>query len=187
MGERVSAVPDASPEAFAATVWDSGLEQASELAESVAILEAARAELQGRVADAAWSADVAPARQALVTHTGILKRLSGDYRRARALARSIVIDPKLSGPELVSLMDALLRGQAAAARIRDGDAFGKSAFGSDWRGERSSSAPLMALVEWMQTLRGLGSEPRLIAGRLAERSEAGARAERVRPRLVQGS
>ncbi|MER8823217.1 DUF4011 domain-containing protein [Mesorhizobium sp. M0991] len=46
-GERVAAAPDASPEAFAATVWDSGLEQAGDLADSVATLETARAELQG--------------------------------------------------------------------------------------------------------------------------------------------
>ncbi len=180
MGERVAAAPDASPEAFAATVWDSGLEQASDLAESVAALEAARTALQGKVVDAAWSTDVAATRQALATHTGILKAFNGDYRRARVLARSIVTDPSLSGSELVSLLDTLMKGQAAAGRIHEGDAFGRSAFGSDWRGERSSSEPLLALVEWMRTLRGLGSEPRLIAGRLAERTEAGARAERVR-------
>jgi very-short-patch-repair endonuclease len=180
MGERVAAAPDASPEAFAATIWDSGLEQASDLAESVAALETARSTLQGKVSEAAWSSDVAAARQALATHTGILKALNGDYRRAKALVRSIVTDPNASGAELVSLLDALMKGQAAAARIREGDSFGRSAFGADWRGERSASAPLLALVEWMRTLRGLGSEPRLIAGRLAERSEAGARAERVR-------
>ncbi|TIT45250.1 MAG: hypothetical protein E5W64_19160, partial [Mesorhizobium sp.] len=72
-GERVAAAPDASPEAFAATVWDSGLEQAGDLADSVATLEAARADLQGKVVDAAWSTEVAAARQALATHTGILK------------------------------------------------------------------------------------------------------------------
>lgn len=179
MGERVAAAPDASPEAFAATVWDSGLEQAGDLADSVATLETVRAELQGKLTDAAWSTDVAAARQALATHTGLLKSLNGDYRRAKALARSLVTDPNAPGEELVRLFDLLMKGQAAAGRIREGDGFGRSAFGADWRGERSVSAPLQALVEWMRTLRGLGSEPRLIAGRLAERSEAGARAQRV--------
>lgn len=179
MGERVAAAPDASPEAFAATIWDSGVEQAGDLADSVATLEFVREELQGKLVDAAWSTDVAAARQALATHTGMLKSLNGDYRRAKALARSVVADPNASGAELVRLFDLLMKGQAAAERIREGDGFGRSAFGADWRGERSTAAPLLALVEWMRTLRGLGSEPRLIAGRLAERSEAGARAQRV--------
>ncbi|NGO53469.1 DUF3320 domain-containing protein [Mesorhizobium camelthorni] len=172
--------PDASPEAFAATVWDSGLEQAGDLADSVATLEAARAELQGLVMDAAWTTDVAAARQALATHTGILRALNSDYRRAKALTRSIIVNPDIPPADLIRLLDVLMKGQAAAARIREGDTFGQSAFGADWRGDRSPSAPLLALVEWMGTLRGLGAEPRLIAGRLAERSEAGARAERVR-------
>lgn len=180
MGERVAAAPDASPEAFAATVWDSGLEQASDLAESVLTLEAVRSELRGKVTESAWSTDVAASRQAIATHTGLLKALNSDYRRAKALVRSLVTDPTASGTDLLSLLDTLMRGRAAAQRIREGDSFGRSAFGADWRGERSASAPLLALVEWMRTLRGLGSEPRLIAGRLAERSEAGARAERVR-------
>ncbi|GLS36331.1 hypothetical protein GCM10010869_19200 [Mesorhizobium tianshanense] len=179
-GERVAAAPNASPEAFAATVWESGLEQAGDLADNIATLEAARAELQGKVVDAAWSTDVAAARQALAIHTGILKALNSDYRRATALMRSIVVDSKAPTADLVRLLDILMKGQAAAARIREGDAFGRSAFGGDWRGERSPSAPLLALVEWMRTLRGLGAEPRLIAGRMAERSEAGARAGRVR-------
>ncbi len=63
-----------------------------------------------------------------------------------------------------------MRGQAALRTVLDGDAFGRSAFGADWRGERSASAPLAALVAWMRTLRGLGAEPRLIAGRVPERS-----------------
>ncbi|WP_031214184.1 DUF3320 domain-containing protein [Mesorhizobium sp. LSJC255A00] len=179
-GERVAAAPDASPEAFAATVWDSGLEQAGDLADSVATLETARAELQGKVVDAAWSTNVAAARQALAEHTGILKALNGDYRRATALVRTILVAPSAPAAEIVGLLDILMKGQAAAAKVREGDAFGGSAFGADWRGERSSSAPLQALVEWMRTLRGLGSEPRIIAGRMAERSEAGARAVRVR-------
>ncbi|RUX22577.1 DUF3320 domain-containing protein [Mesorhizobium sp. M2A.F.Ca.ET.037.01.1.1] len=179
-GERVAAAPDASPEAFAATVWDSGLEQAADLAESVATLEAVQAELKGKVVDAAWNTDVVATRQALATHTGLLKALSRDYRRAKALVRSLLVDANTPSTETVRLLDVLMKGQAAAARVRDGDAFGRSAFGADWRREKSSSAPLLALVEWMRTLRGLGSEPRLIAGRIAERTEAGARALRVR-------
>ncbi|AXK83829.1 DUF3320 domain-containing protein [Pseudolabrys taiwanensis] len=179
-GERVAAAPEASPDAFAATVWDSGVEQAGDLAESVAVFESSRTQLEGAVTESAWTTNVTAARQALATHTGLLRAFNGDYRRARALMRSVLVDTKASTADQVRLLDILIKGQSAAARVRDGDAFGRAAFGADWRGERSRSAPLLALVEWMRTLRGLGAEPRLIAGRLADRSEAGARAARVR-------
>jgi hypothetical protein len=47
------------------------------------------------------------------------------------------------------------------------------------RGERSSAAPLVALVDWMRTLRGLGSEPRIIAGRQPDRDSIGKLSSRV--------
>ncbi|MBA1159208.1 DUF3320 domain-containing protein [Microvirga mediterraneensis] len=171
MGERVAAAPDASPEAFAAAIWDQGVEQAGDLTDAVAVLETVRAQVGDRLLDVAWNTDVAAARQALAMHTGLFRYFSGDWRKAKALVRTIVRTPDMPAPELIELLDQLMKGQAAAKAIRDGDAFGRSAFGADWRGERSASAPLGALVAWMRTLRGLGAEPRLIAGRLAERSE----------------
>ncbi|MCX5581741.1 DUF3320 domain-containing protein [Kaistia terrae] len=178
-GERVAAAPDASPEAFAATVWDQGVEQAGDLAESVEVLERSRLAVGDRLLDVAWTTDVASARQALATNTGLLKSLSGEYRKAKALVRSIARISDMPTAEIIELLDALMKGQAAASRVREGDAFGRSAFGTDWRGERSASAPLLALVAWMRTLRGLGAEPRLIAGRLAERRLAGEHAALV--------
>jgi len=184
-GERVAAAPDASPDAFAATVWDHGVEQASDLAEAVAILEEARKLIGSRLLGVAWITDVATTRQALATHTGMLKYFKGDWRKANALVRTIVSDPNIQVVEAIKLLDALMKGQAAAAKIRKEEAFGQSAFGADWRGERSVSAPLVALVAWMRTLRGLGSEPRLIAGRLAQRSEVGDRSAQTRKLLDQ--
>lgn len=172
-GERVAAAPDASPEAFAATVWDQGVEQAGDLAEAVETLERSRSILGDRVQDVAWQTDVATARQALATNTGFLKALNGDYRKAKALVRSILRNSDMPATEILQLLDTLMKGQEAAKRVRDEDAFGRAAFGADWRGERSTSAPLLALVAWMRTLRGLGAEPRLIAGRLAERQVVG--------------
>ena len=170
-GERVGAAPDASPEAFAAAVWDQGVEQAGDLAEAVTTLGAIRAQVGDRLLDVAWNTEVAAARQALAMHTGPFRYLNGDWRRAKALVRSIVRTPEVPLPQLIELLDKLMKGQASAKSIREGEAFGRSAFGADWRGERSELAPLVALVAWMRTLRGLGAEPRLIAGRLAERSE----------------
>lgn len=169
-GERVAAAPDASPEAFAATVWDHGVEQAGDLADAVASLEQAKAALGDSLLEAAWTTDTSRARQALATHTGFLKILNGEWRQANALMRTVVRDPKAPLPGLLQRLDTLAKGQAAIRTIKEGHEFGKSAFGADWRGEKSASAPLVALVDWMRTLRGLGAEPRMIAGRTPQRS-----------------
>lgn len=182
--ERVAVAPEASPDAFTAAVWDHGVEQAADLAGAVATLEEARNSVSGKLLDVAWTTDVRAARQALATHTGFMRHLNGAWRQANALVRSIVADPKAPAVEIVAALDVLMQGQAAAAKVREGDAFGRSAFGQDWRGDRSRSAPMMALVDWMRTLRGLGTEPRLIASRLEQRAAVGARAQRVR-HLVQ--
>ena len=182
-GERVAAAPDASPDAFAATVWDHGVEQAGDLAEAVAALEEARDNIGSRLLDVAWTTDVRAARQSLATNTGWLRHFNSGWRKARALVRSIFSDQNAQISEVIKLLDILMRGQASAAKIRDGDVFGRSAFGADWRGERSASAPLLALVAWMRTLRGLGAEPRLIAGKLAQRAEVGDRSLQLRKLL----
>lgn len=182
-GERVAAAPDASPEAFAAVVWDHGVEQAGDLAEAVAGFEDAKRTLGDRVLEAAWVTDVRAARQALATNTGLFRYLNGDWRKARSLVRSLLSEPEAPVQDVIKILDALIRGQAAAARIREGDGFGRSAFGADWRGERSASAPLTALVAWMRTLRGLGAEPRLIAGKLAKRADVGDRALQLKALL----
>ena len=185
--DRVAAAPDASPSAFEAAVWDRGVDQAGDLAEAVARLERTRAALAGVVTEAAWGMDLQSARQTLASHgTGMLKSLSGEWRRANALVRSVLAKPEMALTEVLSALDALAEGRAAATAIRDGDAFGRAAFGEDWRGERTSAAPLQALVAWMGSLRGLGAEPRLIAGRLPDRSRIADRAASV-GRLLDGA
>ncbi|MDP1590648.1 MAG: hypothetical protein Q8M07_23040, partial [Prosthecobacter sp.] len=178
--ERVAAAPDASPEAFIATVWDSGLEQIADLADTVADLQALRTDLKGRVTDGAWGIEVTDARKALATHTGMLKGFKSEYRKAKALIATVLVDHKASLSDQLRLLDLLIRAQVALAKIRSEDGVGRSAFGGDWRGDRSQPVPLQSLVAWMRTLKGLGPAPRVIAGRLAERAEAGARADRVR-------
>lgn len=183
LGERVAAAPDASPEAFAATVWDHGVEQASDLVDAVAVLEMLRADLEDKVLDSAWTTDVASARRALATKTGFTKHFSGEWRNAKALVRSILRDTSMPEADMVRLLDTLSKAQSALRVVRDADAFGRSAFGADWRGERSAAQPLAAMVAWMRTLRGLGPEPRLIAGQLAERTEVARQTESLRERL----
>src|SRR5262249_29023557 len=82
----------------------------------------------------------------------------------------VLSDSKVQLAELLPLLDTLERGRQALATVRAGDDFGSKAFGADWRGERSQAAPLLALVAWMRSLRGIGAEPRLIAARRPDKS-----------------
>ena len=181
VGERVAAAPEADPEALAAELWDSGVERAGDLAASVAALERAREEVGSSLTEVAWSADLSAARQTLAAHgTSFFRFFSGEWRSANRLVRSYLASPKTPLEEQLALLDALGRGQAALAAIRQEDEFGAAAFGADWRGERSASPPLLALTEWMRSLRGLGAEPRIVASRRPDRRRIGALAERLR-------
>lgn len=180
VGERVAAAPDASPEAFAADLWDNGVERAADLAQAVALLERSRVEIDGRLSDAAWSLDLAEARAVLASHgSGLFRFLSGEWRRCNRLVRSVLTRSDIPLDDVLSLLDSLAAGRKAMRAIETDEEFGRSAFGVDWRGERSASAPLLALVEWMRSLRGLGAEPRLIAAKRPEKPEVANRAARV--------
>jgi hypothetical protein len=166
IAERVACAPPASPESFVAELWNDGVERAGDLSESVARLEQARGEVGTRLSEAAWGLDLAAARATLASHgTGIFRFFSRDWRNASKLVHSVLANPKASLDEVLPLLDALGRGQAALRDVRAGDSLGAKAFGAHWRGEKTSSAPLQALVAWMRSLRDLGAEPRLIAAR----------------------
>ena len=166
VGERVATAPEASPEAFAADLWDTGVERAADVAAAVAQLETARTSIETALTDAAWDMDLSHARGVLASHgSGFLKIFSGEWRRANRLVRSVLTHPDAPLDETLAALDALARGRAARRTIEDEAAFAATAFASDWRGDRSSSAPLLALTEWMRSLKGLGAEPRLIAAK----------------------
>ena len=180
IGERVADAPEADAEAFAADVWISGVDRASDLVNAVADYEEATAATAGRLTDAAWNLDLSGARATLAAHgTGFLRFLSGEWRRANALARSVLTTQPTPLEDTLGLLDALARGQGAKRIIESEDAFARSAFGAAWRGPRSASSPLQRVVEWMRSLRGLGAEPRLLAARRPDRIEVDARAKRT--------
>ncbi len=174
IGERVAAAPDADPQAFAADLWDAGVERAADLAAAVETVQASRAEIGTELNAAAWSAELSVARATLAAHgSSFVRMFNGQWRAADRLTRSFLVDPKAPLKRRIELLDAITRGQGAIAAIKADEEFGRSAFGADWRGDRSAAAPLLALVEWMRSLRGLGAEPRLIAGRGPDRELLG--------------
>jgi very-short-patch-repair endonuclease len=180
VGERVAAAPTVDLNAFAADVWDTAVERAADLAVAVETLEDARAQIGHALTEDVWAADLARERRVLAGRgTDLLRFLSGEWRAANRLVRSYLTASKTPLDRQLALLDALAKGQAALATIRSETSFGQSAFAGDWRGDRSKAQPLLSLVEWMRSLRGIGSEPRLVASRGPNRANIGACAERV--------
>jgi len=181
VAERVGAAPDADPAAFAADLWNDGVDRAADLAGHVRELEEARERIGDRLTDAAWDLDLAIARAVLASHgTGFLRYFRSEWRSANRLVRSVLANPDTGLEDTLALLDAVTKGRKAAALITSEHEFGACAFGSGWRGDRSSSASLLSLAEWMRSLRGLGAEPRLIASRGPDRRDVAERARRTR-------
>src|SRR3546814_6258828 len=96
--------------------------------------------------------DLVGARTRLDAHgTGVFRIFSGEWRRANRLTRSVLTRPDAPLAQTLSTLDALTRGQKARSLIEREQAFAASIFGAAWRGERSGSGPLLALVEWVRS------------------------------------
>jgi hypothetical protein len=161
-------------------LWDNGVERAGDIAEAVQRLEGARGTIGSGLVDAAWSMELSTARATLASHgTGFFKIFSGDWRNANRLVRTVLTNPNQPLDETLSQLDALAEGQAARRAIENDETFARSAFGGDWRGDRSASTALFALVEWMRSLKGLGAEPRIVAAKRPDRDEIGMRLTRT--------
>ena len=186
IGERVASAPPASPETFASDLWNDGVERAAEIAQAVADFEVAKTAIGAQLTEMAWSLSLTPARAILASRgTSVFRFLSAEWRAANRLVRSVLATPNQPLPVVLGLLDTLAKGQDAKKTVEAEDAFGRSAFGDDWRGARSQSAPLLALVEWMRSLKGLGAEPRLIAARGPEKTEVAARAKQLSAVCIQ--
>ncbi|OBV36702.1 DUF3320 domain-containing protein [Janthinobacterium psychrotolerans] len=178
--QKVASAPDVSADVFVSTVWDEGVEQAADLAQAVAALEGLQARLEGKVSSGAWQLDLVPARQVLAAHgESLLRFVNGEWRAASKQVKGVLRNPEAPLPEQLEILDELAEGRKLIERIASQDTFGSGAFGADWRGEQTRSAPLLALVEWMRSLRGLGAQPRMIASTLPDRPEMSGRAALV--------
>ncbi|WP_457310064.1 DUF3320 domain-containing protein [Sphingomonas sp. UYAg733] len=179
IGERVADAPDVDPAALAAIIWDNETERAGDVAEAVAVLESAHAAIDGGLTEAAWTMDMSATRATLAAHgSGFFKLFSGEWRQANRLARSVLTRPDAPLESTLAILDALARGRAALAVVKEEDAFARTAFGRNWRGDRSTSEPLVRLVEWVRSLKAVGSAARQIAARQPDRNAIGVSASR---------
>lgn len=184
IADRVSVAPEASSQTFASDLWDNGVEHAADLARAAAQLEEARSTLGDALLPQAWDSDFGSLRATIAAHgTGFFRIFSGEWRRANKAVRSVLSRPDQPLEETLRQLDALSRGQSARRELREDSDFGQSAFGEHWRSDKSLSAPLEALVEWMRSLKGLGAEPRLIAARGPDRARISVALGRLRSLL----
>jgi very-short-patch-repair endonuclease len=166
---RVADAPNASPQAFVASVWEHGVEQARALVNSIADLHSLRQKIDPHVSETIWDTELTQIRHNLAIHTGMFKVLNSEWRRSRALARSLIRDTNQPIQQQIELLDNVIQAQVLRKNIANASEFGNSAFGSHWCGENSDSIALIALVEWMATLKDVGSEARLLASQLSDR------------------
>ncbi|MEN4887245.1 DUF3320 domain-containing protein [Enterobacter ludwigii] len=166
---RVADAPDASPQAFVASVWEHGVEQARELVSSIADLQSLRQKIDPYISETIWDTELTQIRHNLAIHTGVFKILNSEWRRSRALVRSLIRDTNQPVQQQIELLDNVIHAQTLRKNIANCREFGNSAFGSYWRGESSDSSNLKALVEWMATLKDVGSEARILASQPSDR------------------
>jgi very-short-patch-repair endonuclease len=174
-------VPSADTAALRSSAWAAGPQQGVDLADAVATLDRAKSEIGDGLTDDAWTTELGDARRILASRgTGILRFLSGEWREASRLVRSVSSDPKATLELRLAHLDALARGKRALATIADEDAFGADAFGAAWRGPRTAPGPVKALAHWMNEGAALGEEPRRIAALQPDQRRLAAAAATVR-------
>ncbi len=143
---KAATAPRHDPAAMGHAAWRDDVAALRGLAEASAAVEAARAD--GRLLPGALDVQgLAEARDALAKGGGLFGFLSSSLRNAKAVAAQVARDAAAPLPAL----EAAIAGQAAAQRVREGEALGRAAFGSLW----GDSAAMRALVAWRD---GAGAE-----------------------------
>ena len=147
---RMAEQPALDAQAIVNEVWAQQGTPLSALVEQGQHLGQAKKQLEGKVVDAAWGADVGQARIDLAAHgSSWLRFLSGAYRRAKGTLRGLCagVPPKPLADRL-ALLDRLIEAQKAVKTIERDDALGRYAFGDRWRGVDSDWEQISKIHGW---------------------------------------
>lgn len=131
-------------------VWAQQATALAELVEDGLNLAAVRKQLDGRVSEAGWSADLTQTRLDLAAYgDSWLRWMNGAYKRAkRQLAAVLTGPPPKPLADRLRLVDQILEARKAMKNLERDDAIGRYAFGGAWRGEASDFAALGKLHGW---------------------------------------
>jgi very-short-patch-repair endonuclease len=166
LGEKIAAAPMALTSAFADPSWERNPGALQDAVESLRSYREAQAALEGKLTESAWDVDLTVARSVLASHgTGLLKSLSGEWRKANRLVRSCLVTPDQPLDQTLAQLDLLKKGKAAKELLTKSELIASAAFGSLWRGDRSAPTQLAAALDWMLSLGDIGRSVRQIASR----------------------
>lgn len=164
LGEKIAAAPTPLTAAFADPAWERNQGELQDAVSSLRSYRDAQAALEGKLTEAAWDVDLTPARSVLASHgTGLLKSLSGEWRKASRLVRSCLVVPDQPLDQTLAQLDLLKKGKAAKDLLLRSETTARSAFGSLWRGDRSDPSSLAAILDWALSLGDLRNSIRQIA------------------------
>ncbi|MEM6458314.1 MAG: DUF4011 domain-containing protein [Planctomycetota bacterium] len=147
---RLAETPPLDPEAITHDVWAQQGPAVTELVEQGLGVDTIRQQLDGVVAEAAWSADLSQARLDLAAHgSSWLRFLNPNYRAAKRRLQAVLTGPlPKDHAERLQTLDRLIEARNARSAIERGDAVGRYAFGSMWRGVDSDFAALSRVHGW---------------------------------------
>ncbi|MEM9753687.1 MAG: DUF4011 domain-containing protein [Planctomycetota bacterium] len=150
LARRLAAAPPMDRDAITNEVWSQQATALAELVEAGLNLTAVRKQLDGKVNDAGWAADLAQTRLDLASFgKSWLRWLNPAYKRAkRQLAAALTGPPPKPLDQRLKLVDQILEAQKALKAIERDDAIGRYAFGNLWRGEASDWDALGKIHGW---------------------------------------
>ncbi|MEO1237169.1 MAG: DUF4011 domain-containing protein, partial [Planctomycetota bacterium] len=144
--------PPADREAIARDVWDRPNNGLAELVDAGRALTDLKRQLDGKVSEAAWTADLTQTRLDLAAYgSSWLRWLNGAYKRAKRQLAGVSVGP-VPKPltERLERIDRILEAQRLRKTIEQQNTLGEDAFGHPWRGESSDFAGLGRLLTWDQ-------------------------------------
>ncbi len=148
--KRVAQAPPLDRQAITNDVWRQQRDALNNLVEAGLSLQATKHQLDGRVVDAAWQADLSQTRLDMAAYgRSWLRWMNGAYRRAKRTLQSVLIGPMPKGLEArLALLDQIIAAQKNARVIEQTDAVGRYAFGSLWVGLDSDFKALGQTWRW---------------------------------------
>jgi len=134
--------------------WLQGTARAATVVDAASAWTAVQRALGPRLTEAAWTAPGLPAlRQKIASSSSGLLGLfdSGKQRTEAEFAGLCRTSPPRAQGERLALLDALIAGQEARARLVLEDRFARDAFGDAWQGLDSDPAGLAAVLRFVET------------------------------------
>jgi very-short-patch-repair endonuclease len=158
VAEYVAKAPTVDKQALCDGVWNAGLDSLRDLLDEGRKFASAFVQVGQQVSESTWDCDFsAIRRQILARGQSILRFLYSDYRRAiREFREGLTIELPKNYSDRLPLCEAIIAGQNALRRIRNGESLGRSAFGSLWRNEKSNWDQIQAVLTWVTRQQEVG-------------------------------